>query len=133
MKPLTLDYGLAWHEEERHMRPNSLDYGFIPSFAEFSAHLNTAIRDDEPVWNEAGYPMELVGTAVEQAELALRRCNGNPVFRVVGFAGQYGKFGLRFADKLSLWLFIKALPALTDDPDGDLASSIMETLGYEWI
>lgn len=111
-----------------------MTYGVVPSFEDFSAHLN-AYKDnngEEASW-EGLYPMELVGSDIDQAEKAIKKCDKKKDFRVTGFVGQYGKFGLRFTDKKSLWLFIKALPILTDDPDGDLASSIMGTLGYEWV
>jgi hypothetical protein len=111
-----------------------MTYGVVPPFEEFSAHLNTARdEDDEPVWDDSGYPMELVGSDAEQAKRALRKCDRKKDFRVTEFVGRPGKFALRFTDKKSLWYFIKALPIFTDDPDGDLASSIMTTLGYEWI
>ena len=109
-----------------------MSYGVVPPFEEFSAHLDTALRDDEPVWN-GEYSMELVGNDIDQAEKALKKCNKKKDFHVTGFQGHYGKFGLRFTDKKSLWHFIKALPIFTNDDDGDLASSIMTTLGYEWV
>lgn len=120
----------------------SMTYGVVPSFAEFSAHLDTARRDDEPVW-DGKYEMLLVGSDVKQAEKALKkiarakgtdRVSASAIEHFTG-SGTFhsGKYGLRIHSKTALWHFIKALPVLTDSSDGDLASSIMETLGYEWV
>lgn len=127
-----------WDWDDADFRRNSqtsMTYGVVPSFKEFSAHLDSYEDNngEQASWDERGYPMVLVGSDVDQAEKALRKMARANRVSDLEFFTERGKYGLRILNKSTLWNFIKALPILTDDPDGDLASSIMTTLGYEWI
>src|SRR5690348_13979001 len=91
-------------------------------------------REGRPYWPEfTRYPMELVGSReIELAERyglnefeAERRRSGRNS-RVRGFN----------ADEKEMYGFLEYLVEQSNDGDdeaGDLASSIMGTLGYEWI
>lgn len=124
----------------------SMTWGTLPEFPAFKAYVEAARdEDDEPVIGPPGnvYHMELVGRDKESAKLALKTLfsTRTPV-AFEQFEGEHGKFGLRFLDLVSLHKFILALLTINEmqeqDDDsgegpGDLASSIMGTLGYEWI
>lgn len=126
-----------------------MTWGTLPEYRDFEKYVTTALDDDDrPVIGPPGdvYHMELVGRDRESAKLALKSLfvAGSPV-AFEQFKGQHGKFGLRFLDLVSLHKFILALLMVDEmeaeaDPDrereetpGDFASSIMGTLGYEWI
>jgi hypothetical protein len=130
-----------------------LSWGTLPEFPAFKAHVETAVDEDgDPVMGPPGdvYHMELVGRDKESAKMALKTLfsTGTPV-AFEQFEGQHGKFGLRFQDLVSLHKFILALLTVSEmeaeehpdgtpmdsggDGPGDLASSIMYTLGYEWV
>jgi len=128
------------------MRPKTLNWGEIPEFPAFRAHVE-AFRndDDEPVIGPPGdvYEMELVGDDVNVAKMALEAMFevGIPV-KFEQFKGHYGKYGLRFLDLSSLHQFIAALTVVDEmkreadsrqETPVDLASVIMSTLGYEWV
>lgn len=140
----------------RSKRNPSMSWGTLPEFPAFKAHVEAALdEDDEPVMGPPGdvYHMELVGKDIASAKLALKTLfsTGTPV-AFEQFEGKHGKFGLRFQDLVSLHKFILALLTVSEleaeelgehpdgtpmdsggDGPGDLASSIMGTLGYEWV
>ncbi len=134
---------------KRNSGSKSLNWGTLPEFPAFEKHVRQAVdEDDNPVIGPPGdvYHMELVGKDVNAAKLALQTLfsTGTKV-DFDQFTGKHGKYGLRFNDLLSLHKFILALLTVDEmeaeaDPDadrqetpGDLASSIMQTLGYEWV
>lgn len=126
----------------------SMTWGTLPEFPAFKAYVEAARdEDDEPVIGPPGnvYHMELVGRDKESAKLALKTlfAAGTRV-AFEQFEGRHGKYGLRFLDLVSLHKFILALLTVSemeaeegekDESEGpaDLASSIMSTLGYEWV
>jgi len=128
------------------MKMKSVTWGTLPEFPEFKAHVDAMVDDDgDPVVGPDGgdvYHMELVGRDKESAKTALKTllATGTRV-KFDQFEGRHGKFGLRFLDLVSLHKFILALLTISEmeDPDdngegpGDLASSIMGQLGYEWV
>jgi hypothetical protein len=130
-------------------RLRSISWGTIPEFPAFKAHVEAASSEDgEPVIGPPGdvYHMELVGQDVTWAKMALEAMFAAGIrVSFEQFKGRHGKYGLRFLDLQSLHKFIAALMVVDEmeaeeDPDadrqetaGNLASSIMTTLGYEWI
>lgn len=134
---------------KRNSGSKSLSWGTLPEYPAFAEHVQRAVdEDDQPVIGPPGdvYHMELVGKDAAAAKLALKTLfsTGTKV-SFDQFQGKHGKYGLRFNDLLSLHKFILALLTVDEmeaeaDPDadrqetpGDLASSIMGTLGYEWV
>lgn len=130
-------------------RPKSLTWGTLPEFDAFEDYVREAVDDDgNPVVGPPGdvYHMELVGKDAAAAKLALKTlfATGTKV-DFDQYQAKHGKFGLRFNDLLSLHKFILALLTVDEmeaeaEPEkereetpGDLASSIMGTLGYEWV
>ncbi len=117
-------------------RKQSMTYGTLPSFEEFLHDVHTRIdpETDEPYWPEGTtYPMELVSSR----EIGLAQDFGG----LDSFSGRYAhKAGFR-GDERQIYDFLVFLidrwdeQGFDDDGEGpgDLASSIMYTLGYEWI
>lgn len=91
--------------------PKSMTYGNIPSFNDFKNNFKKEMGNNK-------YPYELKGTDVQTA-------------RKVGIPTK-GQF-----DEKQLYNIIKKLSDLWDvngdDNAGDLASSILSTLDFEWI
>lgn len=131
-------------------RHRSMTWGTVPEFPAFKAHVEAARdEDDEPVIGPPGdvYHMELVGKDAAAAKMALKTMFSAGIrVSFEQFEGRHKKYGLRFLDLQSLHKFIAALLVVDEmeaeeaGPDadrqetaGDLASSIMSTLGYEWI
>lgn len=120
-------------------RSYSMTYGELPPFEKFERWIHTKIdpeRDGEmPYWPPGTlYPMELVGAhevqlandfgGLEQFETERRRSGRNS--GAIGFKG----------DEHAIYGFLEYLVeewGNGDEEAGDLASSIMTTLGYEWI
>jgi hypothetical protein len=133
---------------KRNSGHKSMTWGTLPEYPAFEKYVMAARdEDNEPVIGPSGdvFHMELVGRDKESAKLALKTlfATGTPV-AFERFAGRHGKFGIRFQDLVSLHKFILALLTISEletegDSDdreegpGDLASSIMSTLTYEWI
>jgi hypothetical protein len=115
-------------------REYSMTYGELPPFEQFKHDVRTRIDPDRngrvPYWPKGTtYPMELVGK--HEIELA-QEYGGLNEFDTSrpGYA-----FGFR-GDEQAIYDFIRFLKEKWDEGDeeaGDLASSIMTTLGYEWI
>lgn len=117
-------------------RPISMTYGQLPPFEQFEQDIRRPDPDNKgrPYWPDFTlYPMELVGA--REIELAERfgldefraeRSRTGRNSRVRGFQG----------DQQAIYDFLGYLVEQLNDGDdeaGDLASSIMTTLGYEWI
>lgn len=123
--------------EDRSERKFSMTYGELPPFEQFERDVHTRPdpeHDGQPYW-PAGtlYPMELVSShEIELAETfgleefeAERQITGRNT-RVRGFKD----------NERAIYEFIEFLIDRwnnSDEEAGDLASSIMYTLGYEWI
>lgn len=115
-------------------RETSMSYGELPSFKDFERHIHTAPdpeNDGQVYWPPGTlYPMELASS--EEVELA------DSFGEFEEFRGQYGKRGFR-GDERQIYDFLKFLMDQENAYDfeeggpADLASSIMTTLGYEWI
>jgi hypothetical protein len=116
-------------------RPISMTYGELPPFEEFEHDIHTRIDpehgDNQAYWPPGTlYPMELVGP--REIELA------DEFGEFEEFRGQYGKRGFR-GNERQIYDFLVFLMGQDDAYDfeeggpADLASSIMTTLGYEWI
>lgn len=125
--------------EARAERKYSMTYGELPPFEQFKRDVGTRVdpdSSDSNVYWPAGtlYPMELVGAhevqlandfgGLEQFETERRRSGRNS--GAIGFKG----------DEHAIYGFLEYLVeewGNGDEEAGDLASSIMTTLGYEWI
>jgi hypothetical protein len=118
-------------------RPIGMTYGTLPPFEEFERDIrrpNPDNRNGEPYWPEGTlFPMELVsGHEIELAETfgleefeAERQLTGRNT-RVRGFKD----------NERAIYEFVEFLADRLhngDEEAGDLASSIMTVLGYEWI
>jgi len=120
-------------------RKHSMSYGVLPPFEQFTHDVHTRIdpdySDGRTYW-PAGtlYPMELVSShEIELArdfggldEFRTERHKKGQNTRAIGFRG----------DERQIYDFLEYLVEQMNDGDdeaGDLASSIMTTLGYEWI
>ena len=112
-----------------------MTYGQVPSFKEFERDVHTRIdpesSDGSVYWTPGTlYPMELVNS--REIELA------EEFGELEEFRGAYGKRGFR-GDERQIYDFVKFLMDQEDayegeeDSPGSLASSIMYTLGYEWV
>jgi hypothetical protein len=131
-----------------------MTWGVLPELPAFEKHVRTALdEDDEPVIGPPGdvYHMELVSKEKEWAKTALETlfATGTPLAFDQFTPKKYPhKYGLRFHDVPSLHKFILALLTVdemeaeaqgeqygqgNEETPGMLASSIMSTLGYEWI
>jgi|WetSurMetagenome_2_1015567.scaffolds.fasta_scaffold213010_2 hypothetical protein len=129
----------GWHplRETDRERKFSMTYGQIPPFKRFERDIRRPDPDhDGRAYWPAGtlYPMELVGShevefaenygELEPFDTERRRTGRNS--RAIGFRG----------DEKQIYGFIAYLAGAWNDGDdeaGDLASSIMYTLGYEWV
>lgn len=114
----------------------SMTYGQLPPFKKFAHDIHTRIDPDyDRPYLPAGekYPMELVGK--HEIELA-QACDLEQFQTERQRKGQHsGAFGFRGDDR-QIYAFLEYLVDAFnngDDEAGDLASSIMTTLGYEWI
>lgn len=111
----------------------SLTYGQLPDRSEFMA----ATADHFP------YPMELVGQSAMVAIDAVNQGIDSHLEAVDahGFRPRYAhKAGVQIESPESMHTFLRRLTERwerDDSPDGeeagDLASCILETLGYEWV
>lgn len=117
-------------------RKFSMSYGELPSFEEFEQDIRRPDPDkhDHPYWPEyTRFPMELVSS--REIELAERY--GLPEFRAERHrTGRNSRVRGFNADEREMYGFLEYLVEQLNDGDdeaGDLASSIMTTLGYEWI
>jgi len=128
----------------RNARMKSMTYGTVPTFAEFERHVKTW-KNEEGEGIKASerpvYKMELVGS---DAECAQEAAQGIPGIAIGGGRKYAHKLGVEIDDIASLWAFVNSLVHHADDAfednmddEGekyrDLASSVMYTLGYEWI
>jgi hypothetical protein len=127
----------------------SMTWGTLPEFREFKAYVEAARNeDDEPVVGPPGdvWHMEVVGRDKESVKKALKVLFASDAkVAYEQFDGKHGKYGIRFLDLVSLHKFILALLTISEmeaeeHPDGtpmegpgDLASSIMDNLGFEWV
>jgi len=119
-------------EERRH----SMSYGELPPFEKFEEDIRRPDPDHEghPYWPEyTRFPIELVS----DREIELAERYGLPEFeaerRRTGRNSRVRGFN---ADEREMYGFLEYLIEQMNDGDdeaGDLASSIMTTLGYEWI
>ena len=115
-----------------------MTYGTLPSFEEFERDIRRPDPDESdgsPYWPKGTlYPMELVNDdearlaeafgALERFKSDRQRSGINS--RARGYKG----------DEPTIYDFLVYLSGENDDGNevaGDLASSIMTTLGYEWI
>lgn len=120
-------------------RKHSMTYGQLPPFEQFEHDVRTRIDPESspprPYWPEGtAYPMELVSAhEIELAEtfglteFETERQRNRTNTRVRGF---------RETDPRVIYEFVEFLAdrwANGDEEAGDLASSIMYVLGYEWI
>ena len=120
----------------REMRDNrrsySMTYGTLPPYEKFIKDIRRPDpdeRDGEAYWPEGTlYPMELVDS--HEVDLA------DEYGRLTPFSSRYShKVGLK-GDERAIYGFLEFLTNAWNEGDeaaGDLASSIMTTLGYEWI
>lgn len=126
----------------------SMSWGTLPEFREFKAYVEAARNeDDEPVIGPPGdvWHMEAVGRDKESIKMALKVLFASDAkVAYEQFDGKHGKYGIRFLDLVSLHKFILALLTISEmeaesgeddrgEGPGDLASSIMDNLGFEWI
>lgn len=117
---------------EARKRSYSMTYGQLPSYEEFLVdvrRLDPDYDDDRAYWPEGTlYPMELVDS--HEVDLA------DEYGGLESFASRYShKAGYR-GDERAIYGFLEFLADKWNDGDeeaGSLASSIVSTLGYEWI
>lgn len=118
----------------RYGHAESMSFGVLPSFAAFSAHIHSEDPDEGRPYLAPGakYPMELTGDDQRVAVKLKLKPSGT---------GDYGKPRYELTAK-QLYAAIKKMSAMFDsdmadeelrEAAGSLASSIMGTLGYEWI
>lgn len=117
-------------------RPISMTYGQLPPFEKFEQDIRRPDPDHvgHPYWPEyTRFPMELVSS--REIELAERY--GLPEFRAERHrTGRNTRVRGFNADEREMYGFLEYLVEQFSDGDeeaGDLASSIMGTLGYEWL
>lgn len=129
------EHGVSGHTvREDRGRSYSMTYGQIPPFEQFEQDIRRVdpdYSDGRAYWPEGTpYPMELV----VPDEIAWAEDFGE----FEEFRGQYGKRGFR-GNEQQIYDFLVFLMDQPDPYEGeeggsaDLASSIMTTLGYEWI
>jgi hypothetical protein len=125
----------ARYARETHERNFSMTWGQLPPFKKFEHDISTRIDPDydRPYLPEGDlYPMELV--SAREIEVA-QEFGGLESFRTSRPGYAYGFRG----DAQQIYDFLKFLLDQEDayngeeGSPGDLASSIMYTLGYEWI
>lgn len=114
-------------------RSYSMTYGTLPPFEQFIQDIRRPDPDssggDEPYWPEGTtYPMELVDS--HEVDLVVEYDGLDP------FDSRYShKYGFQ-GDERAIYGLLEFLANKWNEGDeaaGDLASSIMTTLGYEWI
>lgn len=118
-------------------RKYSMTYGQVPPFEQFEHDVRTRIDPDydRPYWPEGtAYPMELV----EQHEIELAETFGLTEFETERQRNRTNTRvrGFKESDPRVIYEFVEFLADRWNNGDelaGDLASSIMYTLGYEWI
>lgn len=117
-------------------RKHSMSYGELPSFEQFEEDIRRPDpdHDSHPYWPEyQRFPLELV--SAREIELAERY--GLPEFRAERHrTGRNTRVRGFNADEHEMYGFLEYLVEQMNDGDdeaGNLASSIMTTLGYEWI
>jgi hypothetical protein len=135
---LMSESGRAHETRKAHVteRKYSMTYGELPPFEQFEEDIRRPDPDhnDHPYWPEyTRYPMELTG----DREIELAERYGLPEFvpdrRRTGRNTRVRGFN---ADEREMYGFLEYLVEQFNDGDeeaGDLASTIMSTLGYEWI
>lgn len=114
-------------------RSYSMTYGTLPPYEQFLTdirRIDPDYDDDRAYWPEGTlYPMELVS----DAEVTLAEGYGGlEPFEPFRYKDKSGFRG----DERAIYGFLEYLIEAFNDGDeeaGDLASSIMTTLGYEWI
>lgn len=121
-------------------RMKSLTYGTLPDRKEFVRRVAPKLKDE-------GYEMELVG---DDADWAIEVINQGidshlEAIRFTEGTGRYGKLKITIEDAGSLHTFLRRLLDLPFDYDDEdvaegkaespesFVSSVMYTLGYEWI
>jgi hypothetical protein len=115
-------------------RSRSMTYGVLPPYKEFLAAIRENNPDEDRPYLAPGqkYPMELVGMDVRVADKIGLEPSG---------VGDYGKPRYELTEK-QLYAMLKKLVRVFDsnmkdeamrEAAGDLASSVMTTLGFEWI
>jgi hypothetical protein len=129
-------YAIQRFLEKRGFTPNgtSLTFGVMPSLSDFRRHLRSFSFDGEQYSiTDSGispvYKMELVGKAAEVAHHAADA--------VPGVRMRHGrKMSVSFDDVAALHEFLVSLTHHYEDGKkhaGELASAMLETLGYEWV
>jgi hypothetical protein len=117
-------------------RRYSMTYGVLPPFEQFEEDIRRPDPDNNnhPYWPEyTRFPMELVS----DREIELAERYGLPEFRAERHrTGRNTRVRGFNADEREMYGFLEYLVEQMNDGDdeaGDLASTIMSTLGYEWI
>ena len=108
-----------------------MTYGVVPSFAAFEKHIRSIDPDEGRPYLASGqkYPIEAHANSADGQVLQKLIARGAGV-------GGYGRLKYELTDK-QLYGLIRKLAAAWNrngnEDAGSLASSIMTTLGYEWI
>jgi|HubBroStandDraft_1064217.scaffolds.fasta_scaffold53842_1 hypothetical protein len=123
--------------------PIGLTFGVMPPFEEFIRDIRRPdpdYDDERAYWPEgATYPMELVDS--DEIDLAnqfirvhTRQRSRDGYGNLTPFASRHShKAGFRADNERALYDFIEFLASSGEEAGESLASSIMTTLGYEWI
>lgn len=112
-------------------RAYSMTYGVVPPYAQFIRDIRREEPGEgKPYWAE-GEPYRLEFHRGREVELL------EQFGRLREFGGSYGRRGF-VGNEREIYALIKFLVRKMnsrrgDEVAGDLASSIMTTLGYEWI
>lgn len=82
-----------------------------------------------------GYEIEARGFDLEQITKCINKGIDSHLQAIYfnQFRGSYGKTGIRIVDAESLLILVRRLTELESENADCLASSIMETVGIEWI
>jgi hypothetical protein len=129
-------YAIQRFLEKRGVTPNgtTMTFGTMPPLSDFRRHLRsfTVEGERESVTDSGGspvYKMELVG---KDAKIAHHAADALPGVRM-----RHGrKMVVSFDDVAALHGFLVSLAHHYEDGKeeaGDLASAVMQTLGYEWV
>lgn len=118
-------YGRALARRYGHMR--SMTFGVVPSYREFTAHIHSIDPETDQQYLAIGqkFPIETHSNSADGRILHKLRVEPSGV-------GQYGKNRYELTEK-QLYALIKKLGRSSADEAMSLGSSIMSSLGYEWI